>query len=149
MDTFRTWKLIASVIFAASIIAVPGHAQVPPNVLVAGQVQGAFGGGSGGWCYVRQGASEFQINGTNSIAVISFPKLLYWDGSYHPLDGQSRLSFTSATGGTIKFKLWGASAEGSFSGFAETNTGQQYIVTFTITFPNGCSLPISAGYETP
>jgi hypothetical protein len=128
------------------------RAQLPPDTLIGGQVQAAIVNNSGLWCYVGQGTSTFQRNGTNSTAVISFPELVYYDGTYHPLGGQARLNFSSATTGDIKFKFWGANGpitDPNFSGYSETFNGQQYIITFTIAFPNNCSLPIFAGYETP
>jgi hypothetical protein len=139
--------LLFFMIFAEFMVVSPGNAQVPPSQLISGQVEGAYVNNSGSWCYVEQGFSTYQRN--TSISVISLPELTYFDGSYHPLDGQVRLTFTSATGGTAKFKLWGPTAQASFSGYTETFNGQQYLVNFTITFPNNCALPIFAGYESP
>jgi hypothetical protein len=102
---------------------------------------------------VRQGSSQFQRNATNSVAVISFPEVIYFDGAtYYPLDGQARLAFSSATTGTIKFKFWGTAnsiTNPVFIDYSETFNGQQYIVSFSITFPNNCTLPIFAGFEIP
>jgi hypothetical protein len=128
-------------------VAGAGNAQVPPSKLISGQVGRAFAQGTGGWCYVAQGSSAYQRN--TSVSVISLPELMYFDGSYHPIGGQVRLTFTTATGGTAKFKLWGPSAAAPFSGYTESFDGQQYFVKFTITFPNSCALPISGGYESP
>lgn len=146
--------------FAVPVVLVIGsapavEAQVPPDLSIGGQVQfaQAFGTNRNTWCYVRQGASQFQRNGNNSVAVISFPEVIYFDGlAYHPLDGQARLTFASATDGTVKFKFWGASnsiTSPSFNSYTETFNGAQYIITFNILFPNNCTLPVFAGYETP
>jgi hypothetical protein len=135
--------------------ATSGRAQLPPDASVGGQVQfaQAFGSNRGSWCYVRQGSSQFQRNATNSVAVISFPEVIYFDGAtYYPLDGQARLAFSSATTGTIKFKFWGTAnsiTNPVFIDYSETFNGQQYIVSFSITFPNNCTLPIFAGFEIP
>jgi hypothetical protein len=135
--------------------ATPGRAQLPPDASIGGQVQfaQAYGNNRGSWCYVRQGSSQFQRSATNSIAVISFPEVIYFDGAtYYPLDGQARLTFSSATTGTVKFKFWGTGNpinNPNFTNYSETFNGQQYIVSFSITFPNNCTLPIFAGYETP
>lgn len=139
------------VILTVLLAPAAARAQLPPDMLIAGQVQAAVVHSSG-WCYVGQGLSTFQRNGTNSTAIISFPELVYYDGSYHELSGQARLTFASASTGDIKFKFWGASGpitDPSFSAYSETFNGQQYIVSFTIAFPNDCSLPIFVGYETP
>jgi hypothetical protein len=141
----KTFLYFAVVVGTA--VAGSGNAQVPPSKLISGQVEGAFTNVSGGWCYVAQGSSVYQRNA--GISVISLPELIYFDGSYHPLDGQVRLTFTTPTGGTAKFKLWGPDAAALFSGYTETFNGQQYLVNFTITFPNNCALPIFGGYESP
>lgn len=144
--------LLGAAITAILAATAPARAQLPPDTLIGGQVLGAFQNNNGAWCYVAQGASAFQRNGTNSLAVISFPELIYFDGAYHPLNGQARLTFTTATSGTIKFKFWGASGpitNPNFDSYTEGFNGQQYIVTFNIDFPNSCTLPIYAGYETP
>jgi hypothetical protein len=148
MNILRDRLLSVFVILGASTMASQGHAQIP-DMLIACQVEGAFATG-GGWCYLKQGASEFQRNGTDATAVISFPQLLYSNGSsYFPLDGQARLTFVTGTTGTVKFKFWPAAAEGTFSGYAESFNGTQYLVSFSLTLPNGCVLPIEGGYEIP
>ena len=135
--------------------ATTGRAQLPPDASIGGQVAfaQAFGDNGGSWCYVRQGSSQFQRNATNSIAVISFPEAIYFDGAiYYPLDGQARLTFSSATSGTIKFKFWGTAnsiTNPDFTGYSETFNGTLYIVSFSIIFPNNCTLPIFASFETP
>jgi len=147
------WTSIFAALTTSFLAAAAYGQEFPPDAVVAGQVQAAyaFGPGNGSWCYVKQGSSEFQRNGVGSIAVISFPELMFYNGTYYPLDGQARLTFTDSADGTIKFKFWGANSvtSPSFSGFSETFNGQQYIVSFNIAFPNGCTLPIYAGYETP
>jgi hypothetical protein len=74
--------------------------------LVGGQVKSALAYGSGSsWCLVDNGNTEFQINQTNTKAVISFAEVIYFDGAtYYSLNGQTRLTFSSATGGIIRFK---------------------------------------------
>jgi hypothetical protein len=135
--------------------ATSAIAQLPSDASVGGQVQfaQAFGENRGSWCYVGQGSSQFQGNATNSVAVISFPEVIYFDGAaYYPLNGQARLTFSSATTGTIRFKFWGTAnsiTDPVFTGYSETFNGQQYIVSFNIAFPNNCTLPIFAGFEIP
>ena len=135
--------------------ATSAIAQLPPDASVGGQVRfaQAFGDNRGSWCYVGQGSSQFQGNVTNSVAVISFPEVIYFDGAaYYPLNGQARLTFSSATTGTIRFKFWGTAnsiTDPVFTGYSETFNGQQYIVSFNIAFPNNCTLPIFAGFEIP
>jgi hypothetical protein len=139
--------LLYFAIVVGAVVAGSGNAQVPLSKLISGQVMGAFANVSGGWCYVAQGSSAYQRN--TNVSVISVPELIYFDGSYHPLDGQVRLTFTTATSGTAKFKLWGPAAAAPFSGYTESFNGQQYFIDFTITFPNNCALQISGGYESP
>src|SRR6202051_4169942 len=140
------------VVYLGLAAASPAHSQPLPNQLIGGQVKFAYTVGRGGppWCYVTQGTSEIQLGGMPSTAVISFPELVYFDGSYHPLNGQARLTFTSSAAGSIKFKFWGTGsiADPTFSAYAQTFNGQQYLVSFTINFP-GCALAIAGGYEAP
>jgi hypothetical protein len=152
-DEMHVAALIARVFLASFVLVASALAQVLPNQLVGGQVRSALIYGSSGWCSAGQGASQFQRNGSGAVAVLSFPELTYFDGStYYPLDGQARLTFTSATSGNIKFKFWGATAASisnpSFDSYTETFNGQQYQITFNVLFP-GCTLPIYAGYEIP
>jgi hypothetical protein len=130
------------------------RAQSPPNQVIAGQMQAAFAQNSTAcWTYVTQGASEIQIGGMPTHAVISFPELIYWDGAYHPLNGQARLVFTSSNAGNVRFKLWGSTVNAinapTFSGFAQTYNGVVYTVSFNINFPNSCTLAIYGNYESP
>jgi len=134
--------------------ASPALAQSPPDRLIQGQVQGVRATNFNQvYCYVTTGASTLQIGaGVPTTGVISFPQLVYWDGSYHDLSGQARLEFTSATGGTIRFKLWPKTAysDPPFSGYVSTAyAGGQYVVTFNIDFPANCTLPIYGNYESP
>ena len=149
----RTWvstALLAGALCAAS--AAP--AQVPPDLSIGGQMRAALSyGSSAGYCYVAQGASQFQRNGNSGSAVLSLPEVIYFDGTrYYPLSGQARLVFTSATTGNIKFKFWAsegaAISNPSFTGYSEFFDGTQYQVSFNVLFP-GCTLPIFAGYENP
>jgi hypothetical protein len=91
--------------------------------------------------------------------VISFAEVIYFDGStYYSLDGQARMTFSSATGGSIHFKqapTWypGTVYNATFIDFTQTlglfnPPTDQLIVTFSIVFPN-CVLPIYAVYDAP
>jgi hypothetical protein len=125
--------------------------------LVGGQVRTALAYGSGSsWCLVDNGNTEFQINQNGTKAVISFAEVIYFDGSntYYSLDGQTRLTFSSATYGTIHFKQTPTYPEPvhspAFLGFGQTYnpSTDQLTVTFSIFFPN-CTLPIYAVYDAP
>jgi len=143
---------------AAIALLTPTNAQsFTYGRLVGGQVRTALAYGSGSsWCLVDNGNTEFQINQSNTKAVISFAEIIYFDGStYYALDGQARLMFSSATGGTIRFKQPPASYPNlvtfpAFMNFTQTYNADsdQIIVTFNIVFPN-CTLPILAVYEAP
>lgn len=124
--------------------------------LVAGQVQTAlvYGGGTS-WCLVGDGSTEFQINQAASKAVISFSELTYFDGiSYYELNGQTILSFASATGGNLHFKLRpnlpNSVHNPVFTNFTQTYTAptDQLIVKFNIVFPD-CTVPVYAVYDAP
>ena len=148
--------LLAIILIVAGLASPsPGQAQSPPDASIGGQVQfaQAYGNNRSSWCYVRRGSSQFQRNSNNPTAVISFPEVIYFDGTtYYPLDGQARLTFSSASAGNIKFKFWGTNSainNPNFTDYSETFNGQQYIVVFNIIFPNNCVLPIFAGFETP
>ena len=134
--------------------ATPALAQMPPDRLIQGQVLGVRANNAvGTYCYVTTGASTLQIGaGVPMVGVVTFPELAYWDGVYHDLSGQARLVFTSATGGSIRFKLWPKTAYSlpAFSEFSSTaSAGGGYVVTFNILFPNNCTLSIYGNYETP
>jgi hypothetical protein len=127
--------------------------------LVGGQVRTALVYGSGSsWCLVDNGNTEFQINQSNANAAISFAEVIYFDGStYYSLDGQARMTFSSATGGSIHFKQTilspGPVYNATFIDFTQTlgvfnPPTDQLIVTFSIIFPN-CTLPIYAVYDAP
>ena len=127
--------------------------------LVGGQVRTTLVYGSGSsWCLVDNGNTEFQINQSNANAAISFAEVIYFDGStYYSLDGQARMTFSSATGGAIHFKQTipspGPVYSATFMDFTQTlgvfnPPTDQLIVTFSIVFPN-CTLPIYAVYDAP
>jgi hypothetical protein len=143
---------------AALGLLIPAQAQsFTYGRLVGGQVRAAVAYGSGSsWCLVDNGNTEFQINQSNTKAVISFAEVIYFDGAtYYSLDGQTRLMFSSAAGGTIRFKQPPASYPDlvtypDFINFTQTYNAStdQLIVTFSVVFPN-CTLPIYAVYEAP
>jgi len=143
---------VAVILIAGLCGASAGRAQTP-NVLIAGQVESALAYGAPGWCAVTQGSSTMQRNQAAPVAVVSFPELTYFDGAaYYLLDGQARLTFTSATAGVIYFKNTGFAKSISsppFDKFSETARGKQYFVRFSIVFPHNCTLPISVDFEAP
>lgn len=124
--------------------------------LVAGQVQRALVYGSGvSWCFVENGGTEFQINQAASKAVISFTELTYFDGTnYYGLNGQTILTFSSATGGSLHFKLQpnlpDAVHNPAFTNFAQAYSApkDQLVIGFNIVFPS-CTLPVYAVYDAP
>ena len=124
--------------------------------LVAGQVQRALVYGSGtSWCFVESGGTEFQINQASSKAVISFSELTYFDGAnYYDLNGQTILTFSSATGGNLHFKLKpnlpDAVHNPAFTNFTQTYSApkDQLVIGFNIVFPT-CTLPVYAVYDAP
>jgi len=125
--------------------------------LVAGQVGAALAYGSGlSWCLIGKGNTEFQINQSNTKAAISFSEVIYFDGStYYNLNGQTILTFNSATAGIIKFKLTptypGPVHTPAFTNFTQSYNAStdQITISFNIVFPNNCTLPISAVYDAP
>ena len=145
---------------AAFGLLIPAHAQsFTYGQLVGGQVRTALAYGSGSsWCLVDNGNTQFQINQSNANAVISFAEVIYFDGStYYPLDGQARMTFSSATDGAIHFKQTipspGPVYNATFTNFTQTlgpfnPPTDQLIVTFSIVFPN-CVLPVYAVYDAP
>jgi hypothetical protein len=149
---------LAGVVMA---LVIQAHAQeFTYGGLVGGQVKTTLVYGSNSsWCLVDNGNTQFQIDQSNANAVISFAEVIYFDGStYYSLDGQARMTFSSATGGAIHFKQTPAGYPDSvrnatFTGFTQAlgvfnPPTDQLIVTFSITFPN-CTLPISAVYDAP
>jgi hypothetical protein len=146
---------IARGVIVALIVASSAQAQTPPDQSIGGQVQGALAyGTAGNWCYIAQGATQFQRNGAGPTAVLSLPEVIYFDGgTYFPLSGQTRLTFSNTTSGTIKFKLWGSTiasnSSQAFVNYSETFNGQQYLVNFDVSFPNNCTVHIYASYEAP
>jgi len=144
---------------AAAILAllIPMQAQsFTYGRLVAGQLAPALAYGTGtSWCLVDNGNTDYQINQTNTKAVISFAELIYFDGTtYYSLDGQTRMIFNSASDGIIHFKqalTYPDSVNAPpFVNFVQTYnpSNDRLIVSFTILFPN-CTLPISAVYDAP
>jgi hypothetical protein len=124
--------------------------------LVAGQVEGALVYGAGGsWCLVDNGSTEYQINQAGSKAVISFAELTYFDGAtYYALNGQTILTFSSTTGGSVHFKLRPNLPDPvhnpGFANFAQTYSAatDQLVVSFNILFST-CTLPVYAVYDAP
>ena len=124
--------------------------------LVGGQVRAALAYGSGlSWCLVDKGNTEFQINQSNTIAVISFTEVIYFDGStYYNLSGQTVLTFNSVTDGIIKFKQTptypGPVHTPIFTNFSQTYNAStdQLTISLNVVFPN-CTLPIFAAYDAP
>jgi hypothetical protein len=124
--------------------------------LVGGQVRATLAYGSGlSWCLVDKGNTEFQINQSNTKAVISFTDVIYFDGStYYNLNGQTILTFNGATDGIIKFKQTptypGPVHTPTFTNFVQTYNAStdQIIISFSVIFPN-CTLPIFAAYDAP
>lgn len=141
---------------AAVALLIPAPAEsFTYGQLVGGQVRQALAYGTSSWCLVDNGNTEFQINQSNTEAVISFAELTYFDGStYYSLDGQTKLYFSSATGGTTHFKQVPAFPlpvqNAPFIDFTQTYNAvsDQLFVTFNIVFPN-CTLPIYAVYDAP
>ena len=145
---------------AAIALLIPTQAEsFTYGRLVGGQVRTTLVYGSGSSsCLVDNGNTEFQINQSNANAAISFAELIYFDGStYYSLDGQARMTFSSATGGAIHFKQTipspGPVYNATFMDFTQTlgvfnPPTDQLIVTFSIVFPN-CTLPIYAVYDAP
>jgi len=124
--------------------------------LVGGQVKAALAYGGGlSWCLVDKGNTEFQINQSNTKAVISFTEVIYFDGStYYNLNGQTVLAFNGAADGIIKFKQTptypGPVHTPVFTNFVQTYNAStdQLIISFSVVFPN-CTLPIFAAYDAP
>ena len=148
---------LAGVVMA---LLIPAHAQeFTYGGLVGGQVRTTLVYGSNSsWCLVDNGNTQFQIDQSNANAVISFAEVIYFDGStYYSLDGQARMTFSSAAGGTMHFKRTipspGPVYNATFTDFTQTlgvfnPPTDELIVTFNIVFPN-CTLPIYAIYDAP
>ena len=142
---------------AALALLIPRQAEsFTYGRLVAGQVKTdlAYGTGSS-WCLVDNGNTEFQMNQSNTKAVISLAEVIYFDGStYYNLNGQTILTFNSGTDGIIKFKQTptypGPVHTPAFTNFTQTysTSTDQLTVTFSVAFPN-CTLPILAVFDAP
>lgn len=154
-------RRFAILILAEAVLAllIPTQAEsFTYGQLVAGQVKTAVSYGTGSsWCLVDNGNTEFQINQSDTKAVISFAEVIYFDGStstYYALGGQTILSFSGGIGGTIHFKQtpnYPAPVHSpAFTNFSQTYSAStdQLIVTFSVVFPN-CTLPIYAVYDAP
>lgn len=134
----------------------PACAQYAINGLVAGEVAEYVGAVTfGGSCYVNRGFATFQRTYTGGVggpkAVISFAEI--FDSGQWDLSGQAVMTFSSTTGGDIRFKqattpasLPASVRDPQFSNYAETFDGQRLLVTFTIAFPD-CRLPITAVFD--
>jgi hypothetical protein len=154
-------RRFAGLVLAGAVLAllISTHAQsFTYGRLVAGQAHAelAYGNGSS-WCLVNNGGSLFQINAAATKAVISFSEVIYYDSladTYYSLDGQDILFFSSASGGTIRFKQRGIYPlpvnTPVFTNFTQTYNAStdQLTVTFSVVFPN-CTLPIVAVYDAP
>jgi hypothetical protein len=141
---------------AALAMLMPAPAQsFTYGELVAGQVKPAVAYGAGTWCLVDNGNTLYQISQSNTKAVISFAEVIYFDGAaYYQLSGQTILTFSDATSGTIRFKQTPTYPElvhnPAFTNYTQTYNAatDQLIVTFNIGFPN-CTLPIFAVFDAP
>ena len=133
--------------------------------LASGQVRPALTqtnplSATGPWCFVGRGLSMFEASVDGSQAVISFPEMIYFDGTtYYQLNGQTHLNFSSTTDGHIKFKYTSeyptTVTNPAFSNYSEVvgEAANLTVVTFTINFTNGalnsnCALPVTIKYET-
>jgi len=152
----RRFSVLAAVAAALGLLVPTEAESFTYGRLVAGQVKGALVYGSGGsWCSVDNGSTDYQINQAGSRAVISFTELTYFDGAtYYALNGQTILTFSSMTGGSVHFKqrpnLPDPVHNPMFANFAQTYsaTTDQFIVSFNILF-SACTLPVYAVYDAP
>jgi len=141
------------------------QAQIPGKQLVSGQVrpmltQSNPNIANGAWCFVGRGLSMLEASADGSQAVISFPEMIYFDGThYYQLNGQTHLNFATPTSGHIKFKYTTeyptAVTNPAFSNYTEAagETANLTVVNFSISFTNGtnpsnCILPVTIKYET-
>jgi hypothetical protein len=152
----RRFAVLALVAAAFGLLIPTGAQSFTYGGLVGGQVRAALAYGSGlSWCLVDKGNTEFQINQSNTKAVISFTEVTYFDGStYYNLNGQTILTFNGGTDGIIKFKQTptypGPVHTPAFTNFTQTYSAStdQLTVTFSVAFPN-CTLPILAVFDAP
>ena len=148
--------VLAPAATAALALLVPAPAgSFTFGELVAGQVKPTVAYGTGTWCLVDNGNTLFQISQNNTKAVISLAEVIYFDGTnYYQLSGQSILTFSDATSGTIHFKqtqTYPAPVHNpAYTNYTQTYNAatDQLIVTFNIGFPN-CTLPIFAVFDAP
>jgi hypothetical protein len=136
------------------------QAQLPGKQVVGGQVHSALAQANpgGAWCFVGRGLSIFEAAANGSQAAISLPDVFYFDGTtYYLLNGLSHLTFTSPTGGTIKFRYTDypvAVTIPAFTNYSEVagDSANLTVVNFSINFTNGsnssnCTLPVTIKYE--
>ena len=153
---------------AIAIAVLPwaaAQAQIPGKQLVSGQVrpmltQSNPTSATGAWCFVGRGLSMLEASADGSQAVISFPEMIYFDGThYYQLNGQTHLNFTTPTSGHIKFKYTSeypaTVTSPAFSNYTEAagEAANLTVVNFSISFTNGtnpsnCTLPVTIKYET-
>ena len=136
------------------------QAQLPGKQVVGGQVHSALAQANpgGAWCFVGRGLSIFEAAANGSQAAISLPEVFYFDGTtYYLLNGLSPLTFTSPTGGTIKFRYTDypvAVTIPAFTNYSEVagESANLTVVNFSINFTSGtnssnCTLPVTIKYE--
>lgn len=143
-------------ITAGLCLISPSVAQTPPNVLFPGSVFASHARGSGAWCAVDPGSSEFQRNTATGAAKISFSDITYYHSSIAPqsflLTGQAILSFTNASSGTIAFVVNHSAPPGvarpAFKNYAQTYNATTRVlnVRFRIVFP-ACPLDVVLYYR--
>ena len=151
--------------WAAALPGATAEAQLPSKQLVSGQVRPMLvqtdqTNATGAWCFVGRGLSMFEASADGSQAVISFPEVIYFDGThYYQLNGQTHLNFATPTSGHIKFKYTteypAAVTNPAFSNYTEAagDAANLTVVNFSISFTNGtmssnCTLPVTIKYET-
>jgi len=149
----------------AVLPGVAAHAQLPGKQLVSGQVRPTLAqsnpfSATGAWCFVGRGLSMFEASADGSQAVISFPEVIYFDGTtYYQLNGQTHLNFATPTTGHIKFKYTteypATITNPAFSNYSEAagEASNLTVVNFSISFTSGtnasnCTLPVTIKYET-
>jgi hypothetical protein len=104
--------------------------------------------GATAWCAVDGGSGLYRRSSATQVT-IDFPEVLHTElttpTAYHRLRGAGRLTFTSATAGTIGFELSGETVAAiyrpTFSGYVETwDAGAKRLtVRFQVEFPS-CSV---------
>lgn len=149
-------RLGSIILFLAGLgLATPSLAATPPDVLFPGSAFARIARGSGTWCAIDPGGSEFQRSGAGA-AKISFPDITYFNQASSPqsflLTGQAILFFTNATSGTTSFVLTGGAptpiGRPAFTNYAQTYDAATRVLTvsFRIAFPS-CTLPVLLYYR--